>query len=137
MVGYGPQEGDREERKQKFWDRLEMEVSAAQNQGTGLIIQMDGNLWAGPDMIPGDPHQQNKNGQLFERFLARNSHLSVANTLEQCTGVNEKSVLDFFILCDKVRTYFSKMIIDEDNQYSLTNFHPAKSGKKVQVIITH
>ena len=58
VVGYGPQEGDRDDRKKKFWDRLEIEAAAAQNQNTGLIIQIDGNLWAGPELVPGDPHPQ-------------------------------------------------------------------------------
>ena len=113
VVGYGPQEGACDDKKRKFWSRLDLEVAAAQNQGTGIIIQMDGNLWAGPDLIPGDPNIQNNNGKHFERFLARNSQLSVANALDQCEGVitryrktingEEKSVLDFFVFCDKVK----------------------------------
>ena len=143
VVAYGPQEADCNDRKEKFWAQLDSETTTAQNQGTGLIIQMDGNLWAGPALIPGDPHAQNKNGKLFENFLARNSHLSVVNSLEQCEGLitrfrktingEEKSVLDFFIVCDKVRSYLNKMVVDEENQHSLTNFHPANQGRKVKV----
>ena len=44
---YGPQENDPVERKNNFWAQLETEVAAAANYGSGLIIQMDGNLWAG------------------------------------------------------------------------------------------
>ena len=43
-------------------------ATAAKNE-TGLIIQMDGNLWAGNSSIPGDPNPQNKNGKLFENFV--------------------------------------------------------------------
>ena len=103
---------------------------------------MDGNLWAGPDLIPGDPNIQNNNGKHFERFLARNSQLSVANALDQCEGVitryrktingEEKSVLDFFVFCDKVKAYISKMVIDEEKKHSLTNFYPAQQRKKVK-----
>lgn len=28
---------------------------------SGFILQFDGNLWAGTEIIPGDPHKQNRN----------------------------------------------------------------------------
>ena len=142
VVGYGPQEGDKNERKEKFWNHLDLEVAAAENQGTGFILQMDGNLWAGTQLIPGDPHDQNQNGKMFQMFLERNPHLSVVNSLPECEGlitrfrktVNnlELSVLDFFIICDKVRPFLVKMMIDEKRINCLTNFNPAKRGKKVK-----
>ena len=67
---YGPQEKQKMEIKQKFWDRLECEVLQAQSLGCGLIFQMDGNLRAGSSIIPNDPNEQNKNGKLFANFLA-------------------------------------------------------------------
>ena len=60
--GYGPQENDPIERKQKFWTRLGSEVEDADNLLLGFILQMDGNLWSGPDIIPGDPNQMNNKG---------------------------------------------------------------------------
>ena len=59
---YGPQETDPVERKRKFWARLEAEVIIAENHQTGFILEMDGNLHAGADIIPGDPNNQNQNG---------------------------------------------------------------------------
>ena len=141
VVAYGPQEYDQIERKQKFWSQLDQEVTSAQNQGLGFILHMDGNLWAGPELIPGDPHQQNQNGKLFQEFLARNTHLSVVNSLQECEGLItrsrktvkglEESVIDFFIICDIVRPFLCKMKIDEKKINGLTNFHPAKMGRKV------
>ena len=66
---YGPQETDLTERKIKFWASLDTEVENADGQQVGFILQMDGNLWAGPDIIPGDPNPINKNGEFFKQFL--------------------------------------------------------------------
>ena len=35
----------------------------------------------------------------------------------------EKSILDFFIICDIVRPFFSRMVIDEEKENCLTNFN--------------
>ena len=74
-------------KKNSFWKYLDEEVINAKSSGSGLIIQMDGNLWAGSQIIPNDPRHQNKNGKLFEEFLSRNPHLSVVNALNLCEGV--------------------------------------------------
>ena len=105
-VGYGPQENDLIERKNEFWKYLDEEVFHASSSGSGLIMQFDGNLWAGSDIIPGDPKSQNRNGKLFKEFLVRNPHLTVVNALPLCQGIItrsrlrdgklEQSVLDFF-----------------------------------------
>ena len=123
VVGYGPQENDATEQKEKFWSMLDSEVVKAANYGTGLVIQMDANLWAGNSLIPGDPNQQNKNGKLFENFLLRNPHLICVNSTQLCDGLItrvrktkrgvEKSVLDLFIIYDKVQPFLKKMVVDE------------------------
>ena len=61
LCGYGPQEYDNKDRKDKFWDYLSTEVNNANTCGAGIIVQMDGNLWAGSDIVPGDPKPQNQN----------------------------------------------------------------------------
>ena len=48
-----------------FWDYLNKEVQNAAKDGAGLIIQMDGNLWAGDRIIKGDLKVQNQNGKIF------------------------------------------------------------------------
>ena len=108
----------------------------AKNTGSGLIIQMDGNLWAGSQIIPQDPRQQNRNGKLFQDFLTRISHLTVVNGLKLCEGVisrsrkSKKSILGFFVVCDLVIPYVTKMVVDEERKYVLTNFKKVKNGEK-------
>ena len=132
VCGYGPQESDKLEKKELFWNRLSAEVSEALVNEAALIIQMDGNLWAGSQLVPGDPNPTNKNGKLFLDFLDKFPHLTVVNSLDICEGVItryrktktkvEKAVLDFFIVCSKMLPYAKKMLIDENRQFPLTNF---------------
>ena len=127
-------------KKDAFWEYLDTEVIEATKAGSGLIIQMDGNLWAGKEIIPNDPRPQNKNGQLFEQFLKLNSHLSVVNGLDLCEGLItrrrsregkiEKSVLDFFIVCNLVLPHVTRMVIDEDRRHVLTNYEQVRRGGK-------
>ena len=86
VYAYGPQEYDQKERKELFWQYIQKEVTNSKKNGAGLIIQFDGNLWAGKTIIPGDPNIQNGNGKIFENFLQRNLHLSVINALPICQG---------------------------------------------------
>ena len=82
------------------------------------MLHFDSNLWAGKDLIPGDPRTQNRNGKMFEEFLGRHPHLSVVNALPQCEGLItrrrfredtlEESVLDFFVVCSKVLPYVKR-----------------------------
>ena len=46
------------------------------------------------------------------------------------SGKEEKSVLDFFIVCTRVLPYVTKMVIDEKRKYILTNYKPARKGEK-------
>ena len=90
-VAYGCQESSLVEKKEAFWKFIEEEVESAWNSGSGFILQFDGNLWAGPELIPGDPRQQNKNGKLFQEFLNRNPNLHVVNALPLCEGLITRS----------------------------------------------
>jgi hypothetical protein len=135
VVAYGCQENSSVEKKTAFWSYIEEEVTAAWESDSGFILHFDGNLWAGPHLVPGDPRPQNNNGKLFMEFLSRQPHLTVVNALSICEGVitrsrtkdgvEEKSVLDFFVVCARVLPYVTKMVIDEDKKYILTNY-----GKK-------
>ena len=69
ICGYGPQEYDGKDRKECFWEYLNTEVQKAKKDGAGLVLQMDGNLWAGKQIIKSDPRRQNLNGKLFQNFL--------------------------------------------------------------------
>ena len=128
VVGYGPQENDKNEKKNEFWQFIEEEVETARKKEQGFILHFDGNLWAGSDIIPGDPRKQNRNGKMFQEFLARNTNLVVVNSLPICKGLitrkrmkgdkEEKSVLDFFIVCTRVLPHVKNMVIDEEKNTS-------------------
>ena len=140
VVAYGCQENNLLERKQQFWNFIEEEAISAKNSGSGFIMQFDGNLWAGSNLVPGDPRPQNRNGKLFEEFLGRQKQLTVVNSLPICEGLitrvrmkdgkEEKSVLDFFVVCSRVLPYVTKMKIDDDKNHTLTNYKPAIKGKR-------
>ena len=139
-TGYGFQENELIEKKNLFWEYFDNEVNEAERSGAGLIIQMDGNFWAGKDIIKSDPRPQNNNGKLFQQFLERNKNLTVVNSLELCegsitrqrlrNGKSEKSILDVFIVCNLVLPYLTKMVIDEDKNYILTNYENVRNGGK-------
>ena len=140
-MGYGVQENAPKEKKDKFWEFIEMEVSQAEAEGQGVIIQMDGNLHAGKDLIKEDPNPQNTNGKLFINFLKRNPTLKVVNSMDICEGVitrqrqleskTERAVLDFFLVNEKLVPFVNRMIIDEQREYCLSNFAQVKKNKRV------
>ena len=68
ICGYGPQEYDDKDRKEGFWEYLNKEVQNTVTGGAVLFLQMDGNLWAGKDIIMGDLRMQNKNGKILKHF---------------------------------------------------------------------
>ena len=87
ITGYGPQENANLNIKEKFWEYLEDEINQAQIDNHGLLVQIDGNLHAGPQLLKQDPNPQNKNGKIFINFLERNPNLTVVNTLDICEGL--------------------------------------------------
>ena len=140
IAAYGVQENALKEKKDKFWDFIENEVREAEQNGEGIIIEMDGNLHAG-ELVKNDPNPQNVNGKLFLQFLRRNGTLAVVNSMNICEGVItrqrqlesklEQAVLDFYIVNDKVAPFIKRMVVDENKEYCLSNFAQQKKNKKV------
>ena len=95
--GYGPQNYDSVDKKDKFWSFLDSEVKDAFKNWAFFLCHMDGNLWAGPHIVKGDPHDQNSNGKLLKNFLCENPHLTIVNTLDKCEGVitRERSTVNW------------------------------------------
>ena len=132
ICGYGPQEGDKSLRKETFWKYINEEFHKARADGAAIIIQMDGNLWAGCNIIKGDPKSQNTNGKLFQNFLAQNQFLNVTNALPICEGkitrrrhmknVTQETILDFFIVCDQILPLINKVKIHESDEIALTRY---------------
>ena len=139
-VAYGPQEYDNIIKKESFWNYMNQEVHFAKLDGAGFILQFDGNLWAGKKIIPNDPNRQNRNGKFFEQFLKQNN-LSVVNSLNLCEGLItrcrklkngqvQQSVLDFFVVCNKILPFVTGMVIDEKGKFQLTNYIPVNRNMK-------
>ena len=141
VVAYGVQENALKEKKEKFWKFMENEVVEAEQNEEGIIIEMDGNLHAGKDLVKSDPNPQNINGKLFMQFLQQNRSLSVVNSLSMCEGTItrrrqletrlEEAVLDFIVVNDKLNPFIKKMVIDEKREYVLSNFAQQKKNRKV------
>ena len=148
VVGYGAQENDRQaklhamnqaERKMLLWDFLEVESKEAETLEQGLIIQIDANAHVGPKVVNGDPNPMNPNGKMFVEFLEQNPAIIVVNKLDLCEGLItrrrstkagvEESVLDFFMVNQTMAQYLTKMRIDEDEQYLLSNISQRKTSK--------
>ena len=132
VCGYGPQVYDKYPRKEKFWAYLNAEVLNATNNGAAFVLQMDGNLWAGKGILKNDPKDQNQNGKYFEKFLQQNPHLTVVNALQLCNGnitrrkitknAIQETIIDFYVVCDKILPLVTSMTIDENGQHSLTRY---------------
>ena len=58
----------KKDKKDAFREHLDNEVLEAKKAGSGLIIQMDGNLWTGNKILKNDPMPQNSNERLFKIF---------------------------------------------------------------------
>ena len=139
-VAYGCQESDPVDKKEAFWNYLDEEVELAEQSNSGFVLHFDGNLWAGEQIIPGDPKKQNRNGKLFQQYLEQHPNLTVVNSLEICEGLItrsrnkngklEESVIDFFVVCNRVLPFVQKMVIDERKDFILTNYANVKHGGK-------
>ena len=92
------------------------------------------------DIIPGDPHVQSKNGRILQSVVEEND-LVVVNGTEISTGLitryrktvnsEEKSIIDFFIVCRRLFLHVVKLEIDEKREHCLTKYS-TKSGKQSQ-----
>ena len=130
--GYGPQECDSLERKTLFWSRLQSEVISAAEADAAVVIEMDGNLHCGSEIVRGDPNKMNANGKMFSTFLEENSDLFLLNSSEKCEGLItrrrqkddklEEAILDYALVCGKLKPFFQSMKIDETRKYALTSF---------------
>ena len=141
VTAYGPQENALKDLKDSFWEFIEEEVNNAEFEGDGFMIQMDGNLHAGPNLIKDDPNKQNQNGKMFCEFLDRNPQLIVVNSLELCDGLitrrrqvenrTEEAVLDYFIINERLRPFLKKMKVDEDRELNLINLAQFKKNSRM------
>ena len=102
-----------------------------------MCIESDANAKFGNEIIEGDPHNISVNGKLLLDII-REFNLIIVNSTEKCTGlitriqktkkkdtneINiEKSVIDFFIVCEDFYNSIIDMKIDEDRLHVLINY---------------
>ena len=143
---YGPQNYDDGHKKVEFWAYLENEVNISNQSNVGCIIMFDANSWLGYYFLCSDPNPQNENGKIFEDFLERNKNMTLLNSHPSCQGFitrsrivknkEERSIIDFILICDKILPYFQKMFIYEEKTWALTNFR-GKEAKRPAVKSDH
>ena len=71
VTGYGPQENLPEKERRAFFLALEEEIVKAELLGKSMIIELDANSKLGPQIIPGDIHQQSENGKILAGIIER------------------------------------------------------------------
>ena len=74
-------------------------------------------------------------------FLSQNPGLTVVNSLNLCEGLitrkretingTEEAVLDFFLVNQIMLPFVEKMVIDEKNEFCLTNFGNSKTKQPI------
>ena len=129
--GYGPQESDANSVKLSFFSSFETAIQSAVLTGTLMCAELDANSKIGMENISLDPHHISANGRMLMDIVDRNG-LIVVNTTNKCIGTItrtrkagnriEKSVLDYFIVCQKFYEMILKMEIDEDRKFVLTKY---------------
>ena len=137
---YGPQENSNIEVRNDFFIELEKRIVSAKSELKMICIECDANSKLGNSWITGDPHDISENGKLMAEIISR-QHLIVVNATEKCQGVitrykktingEEKSVIDYFIVCQELFQNVVKMNIDEERQYTLSRFYKYKSKSSV------
>ena len=136
--GYGPQESDAISLKDEFFMAFESAIQSAILNGDLICAELDANSKIGMENIPSDPHHISANGQMLMDIVKRNG-LIVVNSTNKCSGVitrirktlmlEEKSVLDYFIVCPRFFQLIISMEIDEERKFVLTKYSN-RMGKK-------
>ena len=137
---YGPQEDDAFNKKILFWQTLEQEINAAKNANCLTLIEMDANAKLGKNVLKQDPHQISENGKLLKYMIER-ENLVLLNSSELCKGAitrhrvtkikEEKSIIDYILVCEKLAAFFELMYIDEERIFPLTKYATTKGIKKI------
>ena len=145
---YGPQEPQTASERQKvleFWQEVEKQVIKSKDDNCLTILQGDANAKLGHLIFPKDPHNQTENGSIMYDFVQRNN-LYILNTDNNCIGSitrhkitrvkEEKSIIDYFVICEGLKQYFEKMFIDDARTYTLTKYSTTK-GVKTKTLSDH
>ena len=136
---YGPQEYWSLEVRIDYFTELESRIIIAKSEQKLICIEGDINSKLGNRIIPGDPHTISQNGKLLNEIISRQD-LIVVNATEKCRGIitrykktvrgEEKSILDYFIVCRQLYQKIQQMTIDEERRFVLSRFYKTKNAIK-------
>ena len=137
MSGYGPQESWSPDQREPFFQALEEEIIKADLEGKSVIIEADFNSKLGNEIIPNDPHSQDKNGKILADIIRR-QNLCVANSLVVCKGTitrkrtttqrTEQSVISYVLVSEDLVDKIESVLIDEEREHVLTRVSKTKNG---------
>ena len=137
---YGVQENSTNKEKMEFYSSLDQEIENAFSNNSYMCLQMDANGKLGNEIINGDPNQISPNGRLLLDLISRKS-LVVVNATDKCYGlitrmrvkgrVTEKSVIDYFIVCQELYNLVISMVVDEAQNHVLMRYYKDKGLTKV------
>ena len=138
---YGPQEDDNIENIYNFWQEIENEVIAAKENDCLILVQMDANAKIGREKHPMDPNEESKNGKIMTEMVER-QQLTIGNTVDKCRGAitrervvlgnTEKAILDYILICERMKAFLDEIMIDEDRLHVLTKY----SSKKRKTVLS-
>ena len=114
-----------------FFAGFEKAMKSAKLSDNLICAELDANSKIGSENIASDPHKISANGQILMEIVHRNG-LIIVNSTSKCIGAitrvrkttvsEEKSAIDFFIVCQEFFAMISSMEIDEARKYVLTKY---------------
>ena len=121
IASYGPQESDEQEKRETFYNELQIEVESSINRGNMHTIV--GDLNAKISHNENGISKESPNGQLLLDTINK-FQMKVLNFDKKCQGKwtrvqdhlgeTRRSVLDYIITDEKLGSFFAEMIIDEE-----------------------
>ena len=129
--GYDPQETDAINERMQFFTCFETAIQSSMLNGNLICCELDANSKIGIENIPLDIHKISANGQLLMDIVKRND-LIIVNSTKKCTGtftrvrktkvLDEKSIIDYFLVCRRFYELILSLEIDEDRKFVLTKY---------------
>jgi exonuclease III len=137
IVGHAPQETDKPDDRERFFESLKVEVERGQLNGEKIIVMgdMNGRIDGGDETKRNSP-----NGQSLEKFKDEHK-LHIANfhpnamgkwtRIQQKSKGEVKSAIDYVILDEFLYDSMTEMIIDECKVYTPYWITSKKKEKRV------
>ena len=123
ILGYGPQESEKAEIREDFFNELDVEVTKCKIAADLPIVigDMNAKLNTGENKTQ---HHESPNGKLL-MDLTTNQELKILNFHDKCQGkwthvirtTGATSILDYVMTCQEVEKHVSQVCINEDYMF--------------------